>query len=579
MMPIMSKARGIWIILAATLALGCRSNNNNDKGGTPPPEGGSGGTTPPGPAQLGPGVYTRSNDVKRTGANLLETTLTPESVNGGSFGKLYCRPVDHEIYGQMLYASGVDLGAKGKRNAIYVVTMQSSVYAFDAEDGAAPSFWEKHYADASTGLSPVPVADVGQICIMYNGRYNDISSFIGILSTPVIDPASQTMYFVARFKDGAGNFLQRLHAVSLADGSDRAGSPVVIEASIAGTGEASVGGMVSFDPRTQNQRAGLLLHDGVVYIAWASHCDQAPYHGWVIGYDAKTLQRAVVFNTSPNGKAAGIWMAGQAPAVDDDGNIHLITGNGTADLQDGPNRGESFLKLRRQGDTLAVLDWFTPFNYAVLEREDRDLGSAGALVIPGGKIVLGGGKEGRIYVLDRANMGKFHTGDDGQIMQSIAVTGATRAHIHGTPAYWKSTEGEFVYVMAEQDYLKQYRIVDGNRLELYKMSTVRGPDMDPDAGYTMPGGMLSISASGDKPESGIIWVSMIVDKNAIHKVVPGVVRAFRASDVSQELWNSRDNIARDDAGNFAKFNPVTVYGGKVYVPTFSNQYCVYGKLP
>jgi len=524
-------------------------------------------------------VLTRSNDLQRTGANLSETRLRPDNVSPATFGKVYCRSVDHEIYGQILYVPGLELGPQGKRNVVFVVTMQSSVYAFDADDAAAPALWEKHYAGPTSGLTPVPVADVGQVCIQYNGRYNDISQFVGILSTPVIDPATQTIYLVARFKQGAGRYLQRLHALSLTDGSERPGSPVTITATTPGTGDGSAGGVLSFDARTQNQRPGLLLHQGVVYIGWASHCDQGPYHGWMIGYDAKTLQQVVVFNTSPGGRFAGIWMAGQAPAVDDAGNIYIITGNGTADLQGGPNRGNSFIKLRRQGATLAIVDWFTPFNYDVLENEDRDLGSAGALVLPGRNIVMGGGKEGRLYLLDQNNLGKFRAGNDGQIVQTIAVTGTRRAHIHGTPVYWKSREGEFVYLMAEEDFLRQYRVVEGGRLELYKTSTVRASNSDPDAGYTMPGGILSVSANGDTPGSGIVWVSMTITQNAIHKVVPGVVRAFDASDVSRELWNSQQNPGRDSYGNFAKFNPVTVYNGKVYAPTFSRQYCVYGNLP
>ena len=531
--------------------------------------------TPPVPAP-GPGVLTRSYDLKRTGANLGEVMLKPGNVKQASFGKQYCRPVDHEIYGQILYVPGLDLGARGKRNVVYVVTMQSSVYAFDADDPSAPSVWEKHFA--TNGLTPVPTTDVGQVCIQFNGRYNDISQFIGIMGTPVIDPTTQTIYFVARFKQGAGSYVQRLHALSLVDGSDRAGSPVIIEGSVPGTGQGSVNGVVAFNPQTQNQRPGLLLSQGVVYIAWASHCDQGPYHGWVIGYDAKTLKQAVVYNTSPNGQFAGIWMAGQAPAVDDAGNIYIMTGNGTADLQGGPNRGNSFIKLQRQGATLALLDYFTPFDYQILEQQDRDLGSAGALLIPGRNIVLGGGKEGRMYILNTGGMGKFQVGTDNQIIQSIDVTGGTRAHLHGTPVYWKSSQGEFVYVWGEEDFLKQYRVGADGHLTLVKMSAVRAPNMDKDSGYTMPGGILTVSADADKPGSGIVWASMTVSMNAIHKVVPGVIRAFSADDVSQELWNSQQNPARDNIGNFAKFNPVTVYNGRVYVPTFSKQYCVYGNL-
>jgi hypothetical protein len=522
----------------------------------------------------------RGYDLRRTGANLAETALTPATVSPGTFGKLYCRAVDEEIYGQILYVPGLDFGARGRRNAVVVVTMMNSVYAFDADDGQAPALWEAHYSDAARGITPVPARDLGKPCIVWSGGYKDISRWVGILSTPAIDPATGTMYLVARTKEGTpATYRQRLHAISLLDGSERPGSPVEIRVSTRGTGAGSVGGVITFDARLQNQRAGLLLHQGVVYIAWASHCDEEPYHGWIVGYDARTLAQVVVYNNTPGGKNGGIWMAGQAPSVDEDGNLYLITGNGSADLQGGPNRGESFIKLRRQGDTLALVDWFTPFNYAALEQEDRDLGSSGALLLPGRNIVLGGGKEGKLYLLDRNNLGKHRPTDDGQALQTIAVTGAGKAHIHGTPVTWKSTDGEFVYVMAEEDYLKQFRL-EGGKLVLHRMSLVRAPrEPNPSAGYTMPGGVLAVSASGDRPGSGIVWASVTVSKDAIHAVVPGMLRAFDASDVSKELWHSEQNAARDSLGNFAKFNPPTVSNGRVYMPTFSKQYCVYGRLP
>jgi hypothetical protein len=288
----------------------------------------------------------------------------------------------------------------------------------------------------------------------------------------------------------------------------------------------------------------------------------------------------VTYNATPNGRNGGIWMSGAAPAVDAEGFIYLLTGNGDADLgpAGGPNRGHSFVKLQRQGQSLQVVDWFTPFNYSILEAEDRDLGSSGVLLVPGTNLVLGGSKEGKLYVVDRTNMGKHRPTDDGQIVQTVALTGVRRAHNHGSPVYWKSQEGEFIYVMAEEDYLKQFRIVDG-KLQLHKMSVFRAPT-DPLApnGYTMPGGTITLTADGDKPGSAILWVTLNVNKDANNAVVPGMFRAFNASDVSKELYNSEINPGRDRVGNFAKFNPATVYNGKVYIPTFSDRLCVYGPL-
>jgi hypothetical protein len=384
---------------------------------------------------------------------------------------------------------------------------------------------------------------------------------------------------VARTKEN-GAYFQWLHAVDLGDGAERPGSPVEIKASMAGTGIGSVNGMVSFDPMRNNQRSALLLHEGVVYIAWSSHCDEGPYHGWVIGYDARTLAQAVVWNASPGGTQAGIWMSGQGISVDDMGFMYLITGNGTADLQGGPNRGESFLKLKREGNTLTIVDWFTPYNYLFLERTDRDLGASGAMLIPGSNLVLGGSKEGKLYVLDRNNLGGFNAEGDTQIVQTISVTGLNRSHMHSTPVYWKSGAGEYVYTMAEEDYLRQMTVT-GGKMQMRSMSTLRTP-FDPGpkpGGYTMPGGVLVLSSSGDKTNTGILWTTGAINKDANQAVVPGILRAFDASDVGKdELWNSERN-PRDSFGTFAKFNPATVYNGRVYVPTFSKQYCVYSKLP
>jgi len=258
---------------------------------------------------------------------------------------------------------------------------------------------------------------------------------------------------------------------------------------------------------------------------------------------------------------------------------------------------------------MQVIDWFIPYSYEFLEEGDRDLGSAGVLLIPGSNLALGGGKDGKVYVVNRGDMGK-HTpptrpyqrpqqgmpevlpaGSD-RIVQTLDVAAASNpmlAHNHSTPVYWKSQAGEFVYTWAEEDYLRQWKLENG-RLTLYRMSKVKAPDegrggsgMMPSYRYTMPGGTMSLSANGDRTDSGIIWVTMPITKSANNAVVPGVMRAFDAADVTRELWNSEANAERDGLTNYAKFNPVTVYNGRVHVPTFkspetTNQFCVYGVL-
>jgi hypothetical protein len=504
-------------------------------------------------------------------------------VRTGSFAKLYSKPVDDEIYGQILYLPNLDLGAKGKHDTLLVVTMNDSVYAFDAADASGPPLWEQHYTDAANGITAVPARDLGKSTC---GIYKDITARVGILSTPALDLAAGTAFLVARTKE-SGRYLQKLHAISLADGSERPGSPVEIKATFPGNGDGSAGGMHTFHPMRQNQRASLVIHDGVVLIAFSSHCDEGPYHGWILGYDTRTLKQVLTYMNTPEGANGGIWMAGQAPSIDDDGSLFITTGNGQNSMpaDETPTDtttykgGESILRLQHSGGTLKLMDWFTPSTYVAIERTDRDLGGCGAVLVPGSNLLITGSKEGKLFVVDRKNLG-HQTADDRQAVQVIQVTQRDKPeggpHIHGTPVYWKSTDGEFVYVMAEQDYLRQYRLT-GGKLQLYKMSAVKGP-VDPGRGtsYTMPGGTMTLSANGSDPASGILWLSMPVSLDANNATVPGVLRAFKATDVSMELWNSQQAGNQDGYGLYAKFNPPTVYNGRVYQPSFSKQFCVYG---
>jgi hypothetical protein len=540
----------------------------------------------PPPAATGPGVLMRGNDLNRTHANTFETILTPAKITDATFGKLYCKNVDGEIYAQILYLPAFDFGPKGKKNAIVVATMRNQIYVLDADDQNAPPIWQKSYG--------MPTGPARSLSPGACNPYNDVSVWVGILSTPAVDVAAGTLYFVARTGASGSQQQQRLYAVSLVDGSDRMGSPVAITASANG---------VQFNSNAQNQRVALTLHDGIVYIAWSSFCDAGDYHGWFLGYDAKTLQQRVVYNTTPTGEKGGIWMSGSGPAIDTDGTFYLVTGNGSADLAGGSNYSEAFLKLRRQGNTFQVADWFIPKNYCFLEATDRDLGSAGVLLVPGTNLVMGGGKDAKVYVVDKNNMGKYSgpltcgvqppsspPGTD-KVVQTLDVAPNSNpplGHNHSTPVYWKSKAGEFIYTWAEEDYLIQWKLENG-RLSMFKRSAVKAPD-DPtqnprggSAAYVMPGGTMSLSADGDKTETGIIWVTMPISKSANNEVVPGLMRAFAAADVTTELWNSERNRGRDPVGRYAKFNPVTVYNGKVYVPTFTgaegtNQYCVYGQL-
>ena len=259
-------------------------------------------------------VVTQHNDHGRTGANLNETVLTTTTVNVSQFGKLFERTVDDEIYGQPLYVPGVTIPGVGVRNVVYVATNNDSVYAFDADNPAATApLWSVTYTNPAANILPFTNTDVGQAC----GTYRDFVNNIGIVGTGTIDQTAGTWYFVVRTKEN-GVFTQRLHAVDIATGAARPGSPKLIQASVPGTGDGrDANGNIPFNARTQNQRAGLLIENGTVYIAWASYCDQGPYHGWILGYDAATLNQTVVYNTSPNGGLAGIWQSGGGLTADD----------------------------------------------------------------------------------------------------------------------------------------------------------------------------------------------------------------------------------------------------------------------
>ena len=294
-----------------------------------------------GPSEVS--VTTQRYDNARTGQNLSETRLNTSNVNQAEFGKLFSRTVDDEIYAQPLYMPSVSIPGLGIRNVLYVATVNNTVYAFDADDpNAGEPLWRVNLTEKVPGAMPVKVGDVGQRC----GELRDFTENIGIVSTPVIDAGKQTIYLVARTKE-ENAFVQRLHALDIFTGAPRPKSPMVIEATVPGSGVGASDGQLQFDPKLHNQRAALLLANGVVYIAWASHCDTGPYHGWFIGYDAVTLQQTFATVVTPNGSAGGVWQSNSGPSADGWGTIYLTTGNGTATAQKGgQDFGNAFLKLK-----------------------------------------------------------------------------------------------------------------------------------------------------------------------------------------------------------------------------------------
>ncbi len=489
-------------------------------------------------------VLTQHNDNARTGVNLRETLLTPANVNETQFGMLFKRVVDDQLYTQPLVATGVQLNG-GTRDLVFVTTVNNSVYAFDANDSEATlPIWHVNFG------TPANLHSTEFGCLDINGK-------MGIIGTPVIDKVRRVLYVVALTRAGAPTgpltgFTQRLHALDLATGADLPESPVVIAAD-------------GFNALMENQRPALMLANDIVYVGYASHCDKEPYHGFLMAYDARTLARVSVLNTSPTGSEASIWQSGQGPAADEEGNVYVVTGNGSWDGVN--NFSESFMKLTPK---LKLLDWFTPTNHFVLDKRDQDLDSSGATLIPGTHLVLGGGKEGVLYTLNTQNLG--HLGDE----HAIQHFQATASHLHSL-VYWRSaTAGNLLYVWGQRDKAKVYKL-EGEKLGETPLMMRDVPNQ----GH--PGAMLSLSANADK--DGILWAAIHATGDSWHESRPGILHAYDADDIRHELWNSLQVPSRDDCGEYSKMAPPTIANGRVYLASFgsenvgSGQFCVYGLLP
>ncbi len=517
-------------------------------------------------------VLTQHGDQKRTGWNDREKILNTGNVNSATFGKLLSMSVDDQLYAQPLVFSNLQING-AKHNVVIAATVNNTVYAFDADDGSL--YWTKNFT--VPGQRPPRNNDLTGAC---NGNYRDFSGNIGIVGTPVIDSISKTIYFVARSTDsptsmpGTGNFFQHLHAIDITTGLPRTGSPVEIKASINGNGDGNVNGVLYFNPQKENQRAGLVLSKNIVYLTYAGHCDWAPYHGWIIGYDANNLQQKIVYNTTPDGYAGGIWMSAGAPAVDESGNIYVAVGNGSVgtknNISDVRNRGESALKLTPNGSTLSIGSFFTPKNFQDLENADLDFGATQVLLMPNTNLAITGCKDGNIYVMDRDNMGGINLTKN-NVVQTINL--GSGKSLRSSFAYFKGLTKEFFYTWSENAALKAFPF---NRItgQFDEANVVIGNAQGPSGAN---GTLLTVSSDGSKEGTGILWASHASNGDANQSVRPGILRAFDANDVTKELWNSNSN-SKDGIGNYAKFVCPTVANGKVYMASFSNQLVIYGVI-
>ena len=511
--------------------------------------------TPPPPGNSAVDITTYHDDNARTGQNLKETILTTSNVNSSTFGKLFQIPVDGKVDAEPLYLSALSVGGQ-THNVLFVATEHDSVYAFDADTGA--SLWR-----VSMLASGQTTSD--------NRGCDQVTPEIGVTSTPVIDRnagSHGTIYVIAMSKDGSGNYHQRLHALDVTTGDEEFSGPKEIQASFPGSGDGRSGGNVVFAPGQYEERAGLLLLNGVVYTSWTSHCDIRPYTGWMMGYDQNTLAQTSVLNLTPNGNEGAIWMSGAGPAADSSGNIYLLDANGTFDTtMNGsgfPSQGDygnAFMKLSTTNKQLAVADYFEMSNQMSENDSDQDLGSGGALVLPDltdsasktWHLAVGAGKDGNIYLVDRDNMGKFNSGSN-NIHQELP--GVLSGGIWSMPAYFNDT----VYFGAVGNNIRAFPISNA------QLSTT--PSSVSAASFPYPGATPSISANGTN--NAILWAT--ANSN------PAVLHAYDATNLAQELYNSNQaSGGRDQFGAGNKFITPMIVNGKVYVGT-TNGVGVFGLL-
>jgi hypothetical protein len=506
------------------------------------------------------GVTTYHNDLSRDGANTQEYALTPTTVNTATFGKLFSCPVDGAVYSQPLWMPNLTVSG-ARHNVVFVATAHDSLYAFDADNTTCQQLWHDNLIDTTHGAVAGEVTvPSGPINNLVGNGYGDITPEVGVTGTPVIDPTSGTLYVVSKSVDGtATNFYQRLHAIDITTGNEKFSGPAAIGPSITypGTGDGNT--TVAFSPHQQHQRAGLALVNGIVYVAWASHEDTTPYYGWVAGFKASDLSLASVVNITPNVGYGGIWMGGGAPAADSSNNLYLITGNGGFDATSAtaPNNdyGDSFLQL---SSSLAVTSYFTPSDEATDQTNDADFGSGGSAVVlnlPSGSpkhLVIGGGKDGMLYLLDGDTMGGL--GDSSARQHFYAGN-----PIFATGAFWNNN----FYIAPIYAAVVQFTFDPSTNL----MNP--NPASNGTVNYYFPGATPSVSANG--VTNGVVWAldSHTYCTQQSQGCGPAVLHAYNATNVTTDIWNSA-MVTADAAGYAVKFTVPTVANGHVYVGTRGN---------
>lgn len=506
---------------------------------------------------LSANVLTGHNDLARTGLDAIETQLAPTTVSQGSFGKLFSYPVDGQMYAQPLYVSNLTIPGKGTHNVVFVATEHDTVYAFDADNSSTATggglLWQTSLGPAAA--SPPP----GNFFGGHYGPYGNITPWVGVTGTPVIDPATNTMYVDAFTNDAYGVYSHHIHALDITTGAEKM-TPALVAATSPGNGVGGDGTTITFAATQELQRPALTLLNGVLYVAYGSYADTDPYHGWVLGFNPANLQLQSVLNTTPNfltpaGSApneGAIWQAGAGPSSDGT-SLYIMTGNGDFDAQIG-DYGDSFIKVTPTANNLPVTDYFTPSDQQSLQAQDLDLGSAGPMVLPDSvgsaahpHLLVGCGKEGKIYLIDRTNMGGYGTVDN--VVQEVSLGSGTWSN----PAYYN---GE-IYFHGVGDVIKAFSISNG---VLSATPVAQGG-----ASYGYPGATPSISSNGTS--DGIVW-----DLQS-----GGILHAYDATTLT-ELYNSSQAGSRDQLGSYVNFTTPTIGDGHVFVGT-GDTVAVFGLFP
>jgi hypothetical protein len=488
-------------------------------------------------------VLTAEYDNLRTASNHNETSLNVSNVGSQTFGKLWTyQSFDGAIFAQPLYVPNL-LTVSGRKNTLFIATMNNTIYAMNADKPNQGPLWSVHLAPAV----PAGYSDQGICPASWS-----TGSQLGILSTPVIDPATATLYAVAStpVPNTPAAYQMQLFALDIRSGAPKFGNSVVMTGTVPGTGAESVNGTVTLNNITQMQRPALLLQNGVVYAGFGS-CgpDPDPYHGWILGYNANNIQRQVaVFNMTPDGKEGSVWQSGRG-LVGNGRDLYFMTGNGTVD---GVNDfGSSFVRITGAGQ---LVDWFTPSNADTLNNLDLDLGQGGPLLTPDSHLLVGGGKDGVMYVLNPGNMGQSGSPVQSFVTGTCGYTAFNDCHFIHYPAYWPSATTPTLFVWGDADILRAFP---------YSGGTFQ-------AGSTFSNGssagILTVTAAGQQPGTALLWA-----------IAGGQLRAFSAADISTELWDSAMNSARDQLGSRSTSAQYTVVNGRVYVP-YGNNVAVYGLL-